>query len=440
MSANSSGQQPGSNGVSRFFAPITNWTCAIVAQLRYGFPARKLKIIGVTGSEGKTTTTTLIARMLQESGLKVAVISSVSIDYSDEQGQHPNSTRLTDLSVFELMRHLKAIKKSRPDWLVLETNSFALSQHKVWGLPYSVAVMTNINHVHLDYYHTFEKYLAAKVKLFAQTNKHKRGLHVGIVNSDDPNAKYFAAASQHVVTYGLKSGDLQAVNINQTAEGSTFEIRLKEETMYINCLLAGSFNVYNALAAVGVGKVLGLKNEQIEAGIASLTSVEGRMMRIDEGQDFMVFVDYAQAPESLEKVFKELKAITQGRIITVFGSAGNRNEAQRQIKGEIAGRYCDIVILSEENDSDENGQEILEQIAEGAIQAGKIKDQSLYLVHHREEAIEIALAMAQAGDTVALLGKGHEKYILTLGEKPGEIQKRPYDEIAIAREALKSVN
>ncbi len=431
--------------------PYGHWAEAIIEQIIFGFPARKLKVIGVTGTDGKTTTCTLIAQMLRQSGYKVAMMTTVSIDYGNGQGPQNNPTRLTSLGSLQLVKELKKIKNAGAEWLVLETTSHALAQHRVWGVPYSVAVMTNIAHEHLDYHGTFENYRNAKKMLFTQTNQNKKGLRMGVINAEDPSADLFAAAITNHILYGQGLGDLRATNIKLSPAGSTYTAVISNEQYNITCHLPGSFNIYNSLAAVGVGRAIGLSKEQIEQGIASLQAVEGRMTRVDEGQNFDVIVDYAHTPESFEKIFKELKPVVKGRMIAVFGSAGRRDEAKRAAQGQIAGRYCDIVIATEEDDRDIDGQEILEQIATGAEQAGKQRNVSLFLIHEREQAVQHAINMAQAGDLVLLLGKGHEKSILSNGPQaaqlrnqvqndtdPRRVSKRPYDEVTVARQALKN--
>lgn len=413
-----------------FIEPYGHWGEAILANLIYGFPALNMKIIGVTGTDGKTTTSTLIQKMLQESGYKVAMMTTISIDYGD--GPMPNPTRLTTIGAMELVRQLKKIKAAKPDWLVLETTSHALAQHRVWSVPYSVAVMTNVTHEHLDYHKTIENYRAAKLKLFKQTNRNLRGLRAGIANADDPSGQRFARAIKHPITYGIKMGELRASGIKTSPAGSKFVAQYQERKLDIEVNLPGSFNVSNALAAVGAGVAIGLSNELIERGIAALQSVEGRMGTINEGQDFTVIVDYAHTPESFTKVFTEMRPLTKGRMIAVFGSAGRRDAAKRAIQGEVAGKYCDVVVATEEDDRDEDGMMILDAIALGAEKSGKVRDKNLYLIHDRTEAIQKTIEKAQAGDTVLLLGKGHEKSIL------GNAGKRLWDESAEAHKALKA--
>ncbi|MDB5183225.1 MAG: UDP-N-acetylmuramyl-tripeptide synthetase [Candidatus Saccharibacteria bacterium] len=400
---------------------------AMAEEAAAGFPAKNMKVIGVTGTDGKTSTCTLISAMLRNAGYKVAMMTTISIDYGDGV-LHDNPTRLTSLGSAQLIKRLKQIKAKNPDWLVLETTSHALAQHRVWGVPYSIGVMTNVGHEHLDYHRTFERYRDAKKMLFKHVNSNKKGLRVGIANADDPSGALFAAAVKNPVLYGVDKGDLKAIDIKPTPSGSTYIATIGSETFNITCHLPGSFNVYNSLACVAVGRAIGLSKEQIEQGIASLNSVEGRMTRVDEGQDFDVIVDYAHTPESFEKVIKEVRPLVKGRIITVFGSAGRRDIEKRAAQGEVAGRLGDIVIPTEEDDRDIDGNEILEQIASGAEKAGKVKGKDLFLILKREEAIEKAVSLAQKGDMILLLGKGHEKSILYNGPKATEYRSRPQDD------------
>ena len=261
-------------------------------------------------------------------------------------------------------------------------------------------------------------------------NANQKGLQSGIVNAEDPSADVFVAAVKNSVTYGIDKGDIKAVNVQLTPAGSEYTATIDGEEYQINCQIPGSFNVYNSLAAVGVGRAVGLTKEQIEQGIASLSGVEGRMTRIDEGQDFDVIVDFAHTPDSFEKLFKDLKPVVKGKLIVLFGSAGRRDEAKRAIQGELAGKYADEIVLTEEDDRDIDGNEILNQIAEGAEKAGKKRDKNLFLILDRTEAIEFALKRAKSGDTVMLLGKGHEK---TIERADGE---HPWNEIETSRTIL----
>lgn len=394
-----------------------------------GFPARDLKVIGVTGTNGKTTTTFMIHRMLVESGMKAGLMSTVAYGVGDDI--RPQIHHMTNVPVRELIQRLKWMKRQGVDWIVLETTSHALAQNRVWGIPYSVVVMTNVTHEHLDYHGTFERYRDAKRKLFKLADRNKKGLRMGIINAEDPSAALFGGDIQRTVTYGQHLGELRAKNVKLTPGGSRYRAVYKGDELRIECHIPGEFNVYNSLAAAAVGGVLGLTKQQIEKGIASLRRVEGRMDPVDEGQDFDVIVDFAHTPDSFEKLFKDLRPVVKGKLIVLFGSAGRRDEAKRAIQGRLAGEYADEVVITEEDDRDIDGKEIMEMIAGGAEKAGKVRDKNLFLVHDRTEAIGFAIARAEAGDTVLLLGKGHEK---TIERADGE---HPWDEIATARAAIK---
>jgi UDP-N-acetylmuramoyl-L-alanyl-D-glutamate--2,6-diaminopimelate ligase len=415
----------------RKIEPYGHLTEAFLFSLLNGFPGRGLKVIGVTGTNGKTSTCFLIHRMMAESGYKVGLMSTVG--WGVGKNINPQVHHMTNVALPELMQRLKEMRKQGIEWLVLESTSHALAQNRVWGIPFSVAVMTNITHEHLDYHGTFERYRDAKLKLFRLANRNKKGLRAGAVNAEDDNADLFVKSIANPLTYGLKAGDLQATNVKMTSAGSTYTAKIGDRQYKIRCRLPGGFNVYNSLAAVGVGHIIGLSREQVEQGIAALESVEGRMTTVDEGQPFEVIVDFAHTPDSFEKMFKELKPVVKGKLIVMFGSAGRRDKAKRPAQGEIAGKYCDEVILTEEDDRDEDGNQILEDITAGAEKAGKVRDKDLFLILDRPEAINFALSRAKAGDTVLLLGKGHEK---TIERADGE---HPWNELATTHKALQEL-
>lgn len=435
------------SGLFRKIEPYGHWAEAVAENAVYGFPARKLKVIGVTGTAGKTTTCTLITHMLRESGYKVAMMTTVAVDYGDGQGPQHNTTRMTSVGSLKLLQAIKKMNENGVEWLVLETTSHALAQHRVWGIPYSIVAFTNLSHDNADYHGSFESYRAAKLMLFKQCDRNRKGQRVGIVNADDPSGSFFAATIKNPVTYGLKNGDLRADNIELKPAESRFQARVGEESYDVSTHLPGTFNVYNCLLAIGVSRAVGLDKQQIEQGIASLKDVEGRMNNIEEGQDFGVIVDYACTPDSFNQVFAAVKPMVKGRIITVFGSAGRRDELKRPIQGEIAAQNSDIVILTEEDDRDQDGIKILEEIAAGAEKAGKVRDKDLLLIHTREEAVQKAIDLAKTDDLVLLLGKGEERVIIT--NKPDfkpsaghvfnestDTIKRAYNEAAAAQTAL----
>ncbi len=394
----------------------------------YGFPARGMKIIGVTGTDGKTTTSTWIYTMLNDAGIKTGLMTTIG--YGTPENWSPNYVHMTSVPAGMLMRRLRDLKHRGVEWVVLETTSHALAQNRVWGVPYSLAVMTNVTHEHLDYHKTFDRYRMAKLRLFDKVAENRLGLQMGIVNADDPSAELFAGAIQETIRYGLKAGELKATSITSNAQGSSFTATYKGQKYSLKTHLPGEFNVYNALAVIGVGLALELTPKQIERGIGALESVEGRMNRVDEGQDYGVIVDFAHTPDSFEKILSDFRKLTTGRLIVLFGSAGRRDETKRAKQGASAGKYGDLVVVTEEDDRDIDGDLIMGMIASGAEEQGKVKGKDLYLIHDRTEAIQFAVDQAQKGDTVLLLGKGHEK---TIEGKDGE---RPWDELGEARAAI----
>lgn len=419
-------------GVFQKVEPVGHLAEAVFWNVVYGFPGRGLKVIGVTGTNGKTTTSFLIHHMLVEAGYNAGIMTTVG--YGVGANVQPQVHHMTNVGSRELMQRLRAMKAQGMDWLVLETTSHALAQYRTWGVPYSIAVITNITHEHLDYHKTFENYRAAKRRLFIRTQANAQGRRLAVVNADDPQSVDFALETENSVSYGVEAGDVRATDVQLRSDGLQYTAEAGTETYRITSHLPGSFNVYNALAAVCVGQAMGLTKAQIEQGIASLAGVEGRMATVDEGQDFSVIVDFAHTPDSFEKLFKDIRPVVKGKLIVMFGSAGRRDEAKRAVQGELAGTYADEVVVTEEDDRDCDGADIMDMIAGGAEKAGKVRGQNVFLVHDRTEAIAFALSRATgANDTVLLLGKGHEK---TIERADGE---HPWDEIGVTKDALRAL-
>jgi UDP-N-acetylmuramoyl-L-alanyl-D-glutamate--2,6-diaminopimelate ligase len=396
------------------------------------YPASNLKVIGITGTNGKTTTAFMVHSMLTEAGFKTGLMTTVA--YGVGRNLKPQISHMTTVSAGLLNKRIADIRDAGAEYLVLEVTSHALAQYRTFGIPIDVAVMTNVTHEHLDYHKTFANYLNAKRKLFKQANKTHGGQKIGIINADDPAAEIFAGDIAQPLTYGIEKGDLQARQVKLSPSGIDYYVKVDKEKLHIRSAIPGEFNVYNSLAAVGVGLSYGLTPAQIENGIFALKSVEGRMTRLTEGQKFQVVVDYAHTPDSFEKLLKDFRATTKGNLIVMFGSAGRRDEEKRATQGEIAGRYADIVVLTEEDDRDIDGEAILSQIAGGAEKSGKKLDKDLFKVHDRATAIEFTLKKAKSpDDVVMLLGKGHEK---TIESADGE---HPWNEIETAQKILKKL-
>ena len=370
---------------------------AITAGLKYHFPGKKLRVIGVTGTNGKTTTCFMIWNMLNLAGHKTGLMTTVAWGIKNLK---PELGHMTTVDALTLNQRISEIQKQGAEFLVLEVTSHALAEFRTLGIPIEIAVFTNLTHDHLDYHKTLEKYRAAKGKLFQRAE-------FSILNADDAATKYFKKIAKKYITYGIKNGEKRAKNLKLNVSGVNYSCGdIKIETK-----IPGEFNVYNSLAAALVGEKLGLSKEDIKKGIASLDSVEGRMNLIDEGQNFTVIVDYAHAPDALEKVFASVKN-HQGRVISVHGGAGRRDPSTRPIRGEILAKNSDIVIITEDDSRDEDPEKIAAGFIEGAKKAGKKLGQDLIKELDREKAIGLALKMAKKGDLVLILGKGHEKTIL----------------------------
>lgn len=380
----------------------------VMITLKNGHPAKRMRFIGVTGTNGKTTTTNMIFTMLREAGYNVALLSSTTYGFRDDVREQVNHMTTDPAPI--LQKKLRGFADAGAEWVVVEASSHALAQHRMWGLPFEIAVMTNVTHEHLDYHKTFERYREAKRRLFKIAAKH--GMKFGVINAEDPGAKLFADTVPHSASYGLHTGDLVAKDVVLDSESCRFVAVAGKDEYKIHIRMPGEFNVQNALAAVTVGRKLGLSKRQIEQGLAAFAGVEGRMMRIDEGQKYMAMIDYAGTPDAFERAFKTLRPAVSGKLVVVFGSPAHRDKLKRPIQGEIAGRYADEIILTEEDDRDEPGQEILEQMADGAEKVGKVIGKDLFLINDRKDAIEFAVSRVSApGDMIVTLGKGHEKTI-----------------------------
>lgn len=388
---------------------------------KYKFPGKRMRVIGVTGTNGKTSTCFMIWKMLNEAGHKTGLMTTVAwgVDKLEEQIEH-----MTTVDTETLNKRMQRIAESGAEFLVLEITSHALAQNRIYGVPIEIAVMTNVTHEHLDYHKTFKNYRDAKRKLFKVAK-------YGVINEDDESWSYFASDVDKYITYGINSGILRAEKIELAAEGVKYEVGEADEKLKIRTHIPGKFTVYNSLAATAVGLKLGLTRKQIEDGILALVSVEGRMNRVNEGQDFEVIVDYAHTPDAFLKVFESVVPSKRARIISLFGGAGRRDESTRAERGEIGAKNSDIVIVTEDDSRDEDRMTIAEEFARGAEKAGKIREKDLFVILDREEAIEKAISLAKKDDIVLVLGKGHEKTIL---RAEGAM---PFEDLKVVRKVLK---
>ena len=406
---------------------------AMAMAYKYKFPGKRMRVIGVTGTNGKTSTCFLIWRMLNIAGYKTGLMTTVAwgVDKLEEQVEH-----MTTVDTETLNQRMQKIAESGAEFLVLEITSHALAQNRIFGVPIEVAVMTNVTHEHLDYHKTFENYRDAKRKLFKMAK-------YGVINEDDKSWSYFADDVKEYITYGINGGILRAEKVELLAEGVKYQVEIpnvnfgnnkkktKNEIAKIRTHIPGKFTVYNSLAAMAVGLRLGLSVPEIEKGILALESVEGRMNRVNEGQDFEVIVDYAHTPDAFLKVFESVVPGKKKRIISLFGGAGRRDESTRAERGEIGAKNSDIVIVTEDDSRDEDRKMIAEEFAKGAEKEGKILGKDLFIILDREEAIQKAIDLAKKDDIVLVLGKGHEKTIL---RAEGAV---PFEDLKVTRKILK---
>ncbi|HUD44664.1 MAG TPA: UDP-N-acetylmuramoyl-L-alanyl-D-glutamate--2,6-diaminopimelate ligase [Patescibacteria group bacterium] len=394
---------------------------ALAAHTLYGFPVNGMTFIGVTGTDGKTTTSSMIYHILHRTGLKAALISTVAAIIDEKP--YDTGFHVTTPDPWMVTKYIKLAKKAGAKYVVLETTSHALDQNRVFGIPFAIGVITNVTHEHLDYHKTYENYIEAKYKLL----KYSR---VQILNRDDDSYQKISnlksqiskkkIKNKKVVTYGLGN--------NSDVNPKTFPFKTN---------LLGDFNQYNCLAAIAVCLELGIDEEIIRAALLDFTAPEGRSEIVypstSSGKtDFKVMIDFAHTPNSIEQILSSLrKSIQKGRIIHVFGSAGARDASKRPLMGKASDKYADIIILTAEDPRREFVDDISGEIVSGIENKElRIKNKGLYKINDRQEAIDKAISLAKKGDIVVITGKGHEKS-MNLGK--GEI---PWSDHEAVKKAL----
>ncbi len=401
-----------------------HWLESFVANVRYGFPSRDMYVVMITGTNGKTTTASYLGTILAAAGHQVGVCSTA---YFEINGKRiANDQNATVMNPFKLQAMLAQMKQAGVDHLVLEVTSHALEQHRVWGVPCDVAVMTNLTQDHLDYHGTMEKYAAAKGKMFARKPKFI------VLNRDDKWFEFFNQfpAGEQKMTYGAdEAADARIVSVKLHKQGSDVQLSVDHTTkLQFATRLPGKFNVYNATAAATAAYVMRIDTHVIVEGIESLLSVPGRLERIDAGQPFDVIVDYAHTPDALENLLETLKHLTRNKLILVFGATGDRDKGKRPIMGEIAAKLADRIVLTDEESYNEDPAVIRQMLMEGIIRGGggSRTDE----VPDRKAAIEKALSLARRGDTVVVTGMGHEQYRIIEG------RREPWHEPTVIRGLL----
>ena len=404
------------------FTPY-HFTRALLAVLRYGYPARGLTVVGVTGTDGKTTTSHIIYTILRRAGLPVSLISTTGAVIHGRENV-PLGLHVTTPNPFELQNFLKEARNSGSQYVVLESTSHGLAQYRVWGSNFQIGVVTNVTHEHLDYHGTYERYLLDKARLL-------RGVKVSVLNRDDGSYERLKPlAAGKILTYGLSpQAEITATEVSHTPGGMQFTI--PKIGRRIQTRFLGEYNLQNMLAATAVALSLGLQPEAIAAGLEEATPPPGRLQPVDLGQPFSVFVDFAHTPNSLENVLKLLRGITPRKLIAVFGSAGERDPGKRFPMGASAGRYCDYTVITAEDPRSESLEQIMEQIAAGVESQGGARNQSYFCIPDRQQAINFAIReLAQPGDVVVTCGKAHEQS-MCFGNT-----EYPWDEFQAVQHAL----
>ena len=374
----------------------------------YQTPSKRLRVIGVTGTNGKTTTCHLIAKILEEAGARVGMATTTTFKVGAKEWT--NKTNMTTVSPFSLQRLLRQMLNAGCNYAVIETTSHAISQFRNWGIRYYAVAMTNVTHDHLDYHANFDEYVATKVKIF------KNKPRVAVVNTDDPSSdKFTHITAGQILTYSqTKRADVTARKILLTPSETIFTLVLPNVQVIINLKLPGLFNVSNALCAAAVCYGLNVSADEIKKGLEAVESVPGRMEKVETGQDFTVIVDYAHTPDALEKAYSALASGVRGKVIAVLGACGDRDKTKRPIMGAIAGRHADIVVVTDEEPYTENAQEIIEQVAQGVPRGKKPKEavegENFFKISDRREGVKKALELAQRGDLVIITGMGAQEF------------------------------
>ena len=473
------------------FSPVlinvadSRYAMAPVSSTFYDNPSERMVVLGVTGTEGKSSTVSFIWQLLRACGKKAGFISTVEYSLGGEAIPNPQHQTTPEAPIIQ--HHLNEMLMNGCDYAVVETSSHGLSSklNRCGNIMFDCGVFMNVTLEHLEFHKNFETYRSDKANLFRALDKHnhiktiqgqkKKINSIGIVNLEDPSAKYFIDATNHPV-YGFTSlgkagkaasesentrislpeipaniGYMTATNIVSDTYGISFDVDAdgkdgiyaenynsatpREHVKFsVKASIPGAFNAYNLMASItAVSSVTGISFEDVASRVSTLTPIKGRMTVINEGQPFEVIIDYAHTPSSFETIFPPLRKRCSGKIFSVFGSGGERDVTKRPLQGQIAAKYCDVVVLADEDPRGEDPVELLKQIAAGAEKEGKIMDKNLFIIHERQKAIREVFKMAQKGDIVLLLGKSHENSIIYKN------YTMPYDEISEAKQALKEI-
>ncbi len=408
--------------------PDSRRSLGVLASRFYGDPSRRLNMIGVTGTNGKTTTTYLCKAILEAAGAKVGLIGTVVYLIGDERIPATHTTP----GAVELQGLFRKMVDAGRDAAVMEVSSHALALDRTAGCSFGTAVFTNLTQDHLDFHADMEDYFEAKLRLFTGLDPGGRA----VINLDDPRgARVKAATNAKVWTYAMEQpADIRAQNIQVSLDGVRFSAQTPRGTALIESPLVGRHNVYNILAAIGVGLEAGIDLPVIASGVAALRNVPGRFERVEAGQPFTVVVDYAHTEDALFRLLTTAEAVKRRRIITVFGCGGDRDRGKRPKMGRVAALYSDVVVVTSDNPRTEDAAAIISEVIPGVEAGIQESGRGRYVVHvDRRAAIAEAVRTAQSGDLVLIAGKGHEDYQII-----GSV-KHPFDDRVVAREMIEAL-
>ena len=398
---------------------------AVLADAFYGHPTRNLTLVGITGTNGKTTTSHLIEKLLNDQGKKTGLIGTMYTKIGSEIAETKNTTP----DSVTLQKLFSRMAESNVDAAVMEVSSHALELGRVHRSDYDIAVFTNLTQDHLDFHGTMERYKHAKTLLFSQLGNSFDKPKFAVINRDDEAAEDFIrATAATVITYGIdRDADVRAKDISITAAGTRFTLSAGNETKEMKLQLVGKFNIYNTLAAVAVGLCMGMELDAIIESLGEVKGVPGRFELVDEGQDFTVIVDYAHTPDSLENVLRTVNEFAAGDTFVVVGCGGDRDRTKRPIMAQIGCQFADVPVFTSDNPRSEDPADILNDMVKG------VEGKDFQAIVDRREAINWAISQAKANDVIMIAGKGHETY-----QQIGT-EKFDFDDREIAREAIRGI-
>jgi UDP-N-acetylmuramoyl-L-alanyl-D-glutamate--2,6-diaminopimelate ligase len=408
---------------------------AVLSSHFYGYASKEMKVLGVTGTNGKTTTTYLIEKILADQGFITGLMGTIQMKVGSVYTEMERTTQ----EAADLQKHFRSMREQGTDYCIMEVSSHALELGRVKGVHFRTGIFTNLTQDHLDYHKTMDKYKAAKGLLFSrlgndfEADPEKRSF--AVLNADDPASEILGKlTAAQVITYGIHNeSDVRASQIQITAEGTQFLVSSFAGEAFFRMKLVGTFNVYNALGAIASTLAEGVPLEEIRNSLERIAVVDGRMEVVSEGQDFLVLVDYAHTPDGLENALSTIKEFAKGKIYTVFGCGGDRDRTKRPLMGEVTAKYSDYLFVTSDNPRTENPEAILQDILPGIQEAGYPDDQFEMIVDRRT-AIQKAIDRAGPGDVVLIAGKGHETYQDIMGIK------HDFDDRLVAKAAIRGIS